>query len=90
MQSLVVMNAHRIIRGEMPDLSVRDNDFFFMRLYNQEEIAYTVGDLCNRRLKNSYGYNMLDHIQVLSPTRKGMLGTYELNNRLQSLVNPQS
>ena len=89
MQSLVVMNAHRIIHGEMPDLSVRDNDFFFMRMYNQEEIAFTVGDLCNRRLKNTYGYNMLEHIQVLSPTRKGILGTYELNNRLQALVNPQ-
>ena len=90
MQSLVVMNAHRIIRGETPDLNVRDSDFFFLRMYNQEEIAYTVGDLCNRRLKNSYGYNMLENIQVLSPTRKGMLGVFELNNRLQSLVNPQS
>lgn len=88
MQSLIVMNAHRIISGEMPDLSVRDNDFFFMRMYNQEEIAYTVGDLCNRRLRNTYGYNMMEHIQVLSPTRKGTLGTYELNNRLQSLLNP--
>lgn len=88
MQSLIVMNAHRIISGEMPDLSVRDNDFFFMRMYNQDEIAYTVGDLCARRLRNTYGYNMFDNIQVLSPTRKGLLGTYELNNRLQKLMNP--
>ena len=88
MQSLIVMNAHRIISGDMPDLSVRDNDFFFMRMYNQDEIAYTVGDLCSRRLLNTYGYNMHDNIQVLSPTRKGLLGTYELNNRLQKLMNP--
>ena len=88
MQSLIVMNAHRIINGEMPDISVRDNDFFFIRNYNREEIAYIVGDLCSRRLKNTYGYDMLDNIQVLSPTRKGILGTFELNNRLQSLVNP--
>ena len=88
MQSLIVMNAHRIISGQMPDLSRRDSDFFFMRVNSYEEIAFTVGDLCNRRLKNTYGYNMLDNIQVLSPTKKTMLGTYELNNRLQSLVNP--
>lgn len=88
MQSLIITNAHRIIKGETPDLSVRDNDFFFLRMYNQEEIAVTIGDLCCRRLRNTYGYNMLEHIQVLSPTRKGMLGTYELNNRLQALINP--
>ena len=88
MQSLIVTNAHKIVSGEMPDIRVRDNDFFFMRDFPQEHIAETVGDLCARRLKNAYGYNLLENIQVLSPTRKGTLGTYELNNRLQSLVNP--
>ena len=88
MQSLIVMNAHRIVRGETPDLRIRDNDFFFMPDRSQEHIAETVGDLCARRLKNAYGYNLLDNIQVLSPTRKGILGTYELNNRLQALINP--
>ena len=88
MQSLIVMNAHRIINGEMPDLARRDNDFFFMRSPSFEDTAFTVGDLCSRRLKNTYGYNRLDNIQILSPTKKTMLGTFELNNRLQSLVNP--
>ena len=88
MQSLIVMNAHRIISGEMPQLNIRDNDFFFIRNITHEEIAYTIGDLCARRLKNTYGYTMLEHIQVLSPTRKGILGTFELNNRLQQLINP--
>ena len=88
MQSLIVTNAHRIISGEMPELSVRDNDFFFMPMRSQDEIAYTVGDLCSRRISNAYGYNMFDNIQVLSPTRKGLLGTFELNNRLQNLINP--
>jgi len=88
MESLIVTNAHRVIGGEMPLLTVRDSDFFFMRMAGQDEIAYTIGDLCNRRLFNTYGYNLYDNIQVLSPTRKGILGTYELNNRLQTLVNP--
>ena len=88
MQSLIVTNAHKIIKGVMPDIRIRDNDFFFMPDSNQESIAATVGDLCARRLKNAYGYNLHENIQVLSPTRKGVLGTYELNNRLQALVNP--
>lgn len=88
MQSLIVTNAHKIIRGEMPDIRIRDNDFFFLSDLRQEHIAQTIGDLCARRLKAAYGYNLLEHIQVLSPTRKGLLGTYELNNRLQELVNP--
>ena len=88
MQSLIVTNAHKIIQGIMPELAVRDNDFFFLPDYNSEHIAVTVADLCARRLKNAYAYNLLENIQVLSPTRKGLLGTYELNNRLQALVNP--
>ncbi len=88
MESLIVMNAHRIINGELPDLTRRDNDFFFMRSYHSEDIAYTIGDLCNRRLKNTYGYDMYENIQVLSPTKKTAIGAFELNNRLQSLVNP--
>ena len=90
MQSLIVTNAHRIISGTQPELNIRDNDFFFIRMQRMEDIAYTVGDLCARRLRNTYGYNMHDNIQVLSPTRKGMLGTFELNNRLQQLINPNT
>lgn len=88
MQSMIVLNAHRIIAGSMPDLGIKDRDFFFIHAFQHEDIARTVCDLCTRRLKNAYDYNMLDHIQVLSPTRKGDLGTYELNNRLQTILNP--
>lgn len=88
MQSLIVTNAHQIIHGEMPDIRTRNSDFFFLPDFHQEHTAETVGDLCARRLKNAYNYDLIENIQVLSPTRKGILGTYELNNRLQSLVNP--
>ena len=88
MQSLIVLNAHRIVSGEMPDLRVRDSDFFFINDYSHDRIAETIGDLCGRRLKNAFGYTLNENIQVLSPTRKGMLGTLELNNRLQALTNP--
>lgn len=89
MQSLIVRSAHRIIKGEMPDLSIRDNDFFFIPTRSYEETADLVTELCAVRLKKAYGYNMLDNIQVLSPSRKNLLGTFETNNRLQNAINPK-
>lgn len=90
MQSLIVTNAHKIVNGEMPDTNVKDNDFFFLHNNSQESIAQTIVDLCTNRLVKSYGYSSIDDIQVLSPTRKGTLGIYELNTRLQSVINPKS
>lgn len=89
MQSLIVTNAHKIVSGEMPELTKVDNDFFFMQKLNMEEAAFTIADLCTRRLKNTYGYSCMSDIQILSPTRKGVLGTYELNNHIQNILNPK-
>lgn len=89
MESLIVTNAHKIVQGELPTLTTVDNDFFFIQKNNMEEAAFTIADLCTRRLKNTYGYSCMNDIQILSPTRKGVLGTYELNNRIQSIINPK-
>ncbi len=86
-QSLIITNAHRIVNGEFPDISRTDSDFFFMQRYDIEEAAQTVAELCMRRLPDAYGYNT-DDIQVLCPSRKGKLGTVELNKRLQQCINP--
>lgn len=88
MESLIVTNAHKIVKGEMPQLNVTDNDFFFLYKSNTEDAAQTIVDLCTRRLVNTYGYSCMNDIQILSPTRKGVLGTYELNRRIQSIINP--
>ncbi len=88
MQSLIVMNAHRIVKGEMPELSVRNSDFFFLPYGSPAEISTTIVDLCAVRLPASYGYSPLSDIQVLSPSRKGELGTVELNKKLQAVINP--
>lgn len=88
MQSLIVTNAHKIVNGEMPTLNAVDNDFFFINKNNCEEVAHTIVDLCTRRLKNTYGYSCMSDIQILSPTRKGPLGTFELNKRIQAIINP--
>lgn len=88
MQSLIVTNAHRIVSGQMPELAIRKSDFFFLPSNHPSEIAATIVDLCSVRLPVSYGYSPLADIQVLSPGRKGELGTAELNRNLQAVLNP--
>jgi exodeoxyribonuclease V alpha subunit len=88
MQSLIVINSHKIVEGQMPDLTVRSSDFFFLQSNNPAQISATIVDLCASRLPISYEYSPLTDIQVLSPARKGELGTVELNKKLQAVINP--
>ncbi len=87
-KSLIITNAHRIVNGEQPELTRKDNDFFFIQRLNIEEASATVLDLCARRLPDAYGFSSFDDIQVLCPSRKGLLGTVELNKILQERLNP--
>ncbi len=84
----IVANAHRIVVGDMPQLTKKDGDFFFLEHFTPDAAADTVIDLCTRRLPASYGIGVLDGIQVLCPGRKGPLGTVRLNERLQEVFNP--
>ena len=86
-KSLIVMNAHRVTQGEMPDLKCVTSDFFFMRRNNEESVCSLVRDLCATRLPQNMGIPS-DQIQVLSPTRKGAVGTVNLNRLLQAALNP--
>ncbi|MGM9601959.1 MAG: ATP-dependent RecD-like DNA helicase [Faecousia sp.] len=86
-ESLIVMNAHRVNQGELPQLRERKKDFFFLPCRSEEEVAATIRDLCLRRLPNNMGIPS-DQIQVLTPTRKGGVGTWSLNRLLQSALNP--
>lgn len=88
MESLIVTNSHKIINGEYPELKVKNKDFFFLEYSDPEEIADAIVDLVTRRLVKSYGYSPHD-IQVLSPGKKGKLGSLDLNTRLQSRINPK-
>lgn len=87
-QSLIIVNAHRINRGEPPVLSVRDSDFFFLERHGIEPIRDTLLQLYTQRLPKRYGIDPLDDIQVICWTRKGPLGTQELNVTLQDALNP--
>ncbi|MBR3949332.1 MAG: ATP-dependent RecD-like DNA helicase [Oscillospiraceae bacterium] len=88
-ESLIVMNAHRVNQGQMPDLRNVKSDFFFMRRQNEEAVAQLIRDLCTTRLPKNMGIPA-DQIQVLSPTRKGGVGTVSLNKMLQTALNPAS
>ena len=87
-QSLIVTNAHAIVRGEMPQLKRHDNDFFFLKRESAAQIRSTVIDLVSTRLPKSYGYSPMTDIQVIVPTRVGAVGTNALNQSLQQVLNP--
>lgn len=86
-QSNIVLGAHAVNRGECPELRHKTGDFFFMRRAAPEEILETVRGLCKTRLPQNMEIPPSD-IQVLTPTRKGPLGTAGLNRMLQEALNP--
>ncbi len=86
-ESLIVMNAHRVNRGEYPELSNKTSDFFFLPCRSEEEVRRTIAGLCSTRLPKNMGI-MPEQIQVLSPSRKGGVGTAVLNQILQQELNP--
>ena len=88
-QSLIVMNAHRVNNGQLPDLRDRTSDFFFLPCRSEEQVAQTIAALCTTRLPKNMGIPP-EQIQVLTPTRKGGVGTWALNALLQSQLNPAS
>ncbi len=86
-ESLIVMNAHAVNHGELPELGVKNRDFFFMKRRSAEDVVKTIQELCSFRLPNNMGIDPTD-IQVLSPTRKNEVGTRLLNKQLQAVLNP--
>ena len=94
-KSKIIVNAHRVNNGkkfiEKNDEEYEEDskqDFFFIKENNQEKILEEVLSLCNGRLKKFGDYDFFESIQVLTPTKKGLLGTKELNKALQNELNP--
>lgn len=88
MGSLIVTNAHRIVAGDMPELTRKDGDFFFMERQNPYAASQTIASLYAKRLPEAYKFSPQNDIQVLCPSKKGETGTVHLNKILQDLVNP--
>ena len=94
-KSKIIVNAHRVNNGkkfiskEDPEMEEDSKqDFFFIKENNQEKVLEQVLSLCNGRLKKFGDYDFFESIQVLSPTKKGLLGTKEMNKALQKELNP--
>ena len=91
-ESRIVSNAHRVNRGQLPDLSVpaadQAQDFFFLSEEDPARLQQLVVDLALRRLPAKYGLDPLSDIQVLTPMHRGPIGAGQLNAALQAAVNP--
>ena len=87
--SLIVLNAHKINKGEYPVLN-KGKDFFFIRAKEAKEILNLIIELCKERLPNYYGLDPINDIQVLTPMKKGEVGINSLNKHLQEVLNPKA
>ena len=87
-ESLIVTNAHRINKGDFPELTGdADRNFFFIEAEDPDEITELICSLIADRLPQHYDYHPIDDIQLLCPMRRGTLGTENLNKRLQEVLN---
>ena len=91
-QSKIIVNSHRVNDGEYflnkEEQQGLKDDFFYIKEKSQDIMLEQVISLCKGRLKNFGDYDFFENIQILSPTKKGLLGTKELNKRLQEELNP--
>lgn len=87
-ESLIVLNAHRINSGQMPDLKQKSGDFFFSGCDNAARTAETVVDMAARRVPKYLGCEPYK-VQVLCPMKNGACGTNALNEALREAVNPR-
>jgi exodeoxyribonuclease V alpha subunit len=94
-QSPIIRQAHRVRHGHLPELipaepSAPLPEFAFIPEDRLEAVARTVVDLCSRRIPAQLGLENGYPVQVLTPMHKGLVGTIELNKRLQAALNPQA
>ena len=92
-KSKIILNAHRVNSGnnfikQEESEEELDKDFFYIKENNQEKILNQIISLCSGRLQAYGNYDFFKSIQVITPTKKGMLGTKDLNKVLQDHLNP--
>lgn len=86
-ESSIVVNAHKINQGEMVELDNKNKDFFFVKRYDANQIINITLQLVLQKLPKYVDAEPFD-IQVMTPTRKGLLGVEHLNEVLQQYLNP--
>lgn len=88
--SNIIVNAHKINNGQEPILNEKDSDFFFLKTETPAITRNVVVDLISKRLPKAYGYDFSRDIQILTQSRKGICGVFELNRLLQDILNPKN
>lgn len=87
-ESMIILNAHKINNGELPIISGKNKDFFFMERDKQEDIVSLVKELVSKRLpRYNADWDIFKDIQVLTPSRKNTVGVENLNKELQNILN---
>ncbi|MCB1084513.1 MAG: ATP-dependent RecD-like DNA helicase [Chlamydiia bacterium] len=88
--SRIVANAHRINAGYFPETKhEKGSDFVFFNVESPEEILAKIVDLITYHIPEKFPFDRIDDIQVLSPMKRGVIGTDNLNHALQQRLNPQ-
>ncbi len=93
-RSKIIVNAHNVNQG-LSFIGKKDyaedsiEDFFYINESNQDKMLYQVTSLSKERLKKFGDYEFFKNIQILTPTKKGKMGTKELNMSLQAVLNPK-
>lgn len=87
--SKIIVNAHKIIQGEYPQIDNNsDSDFYFIQEKDTEKISTKVTELVHKRIPQKFGFDAIKDIQVLTPMNRGIIGTSGLNESLQNVLNP--
>lgn len=90
-ESKIILNAHKVNSGEYFIQDKEGNlkkDFFFVEESNPERITNFVLSLYKDGLKKFEGHESFKSVQIITPSKKGMVGTKELNKKIQALINP--
>ncbi|MCE5266119.1 MAG: ATP-dependent RecD-like DNA helicase [Deltaproteobacteria bacterium] len=90
-ESSIIVNAHRINQGEMPNLRSSQeklDDFYFIEQEDPQRVLELIITLVRDRIPKRFGFDPLDEIQVLTPMHRGIVGGENLNIELQKALNP--
>ena len=91
-ESMIIVNAHRVNRGDFPLLQEAGRkeitDFYFIQEEDPEKILEKIINLCAERIPQRFGFHAIKDIQVLTPMHRGVIGATNLNIELQKQLNP--
>lgn len=89
-KSDIILNAHKVNKGEHPEFKKKDTDMFFVNANTVEDTVAEISSLLSYRLENFANIDLLKDLQVLTPMKKTELGTMQLNTVIQNILNPKS